>query len=622
MALQTLQGALSICRTLDRRNEQRMVLSNAAKRDGSAERPKLLLPIARFTLFTRYQLIQTTIHSLFFVSLIFGRRLRPHTANMLGSRSLLALVGLGVSVVADTNVVYVTDLSIFTVLAPCAQAAVSGVINYETVSDCPSAAAGLQSCICSKYAKSISSDISDSIDYTCGSTATDDQASAATVLSGYCNQDAITPFPSPSHIVSQYIVDLPAYHNLAPCAQSGVGGIVLGMTWDRCQEDASLLATCACKKNQNSEWASDQIASSVKYNCDGHTADVSSAQEIFAGYCGLVDGTTSFPETTDPPGHMTYHITALKEFKALASCAQTAVSYNVLHQTEDLCPSGPMALASCACLRSEMTASISSSITSDARYYCNSKADDISSALNVWDIYCSAAKGLTTPAGITESVSQSQETSSQTRTNGAQQTGKPGSGASGNNNTNGTTTMTETTMSNTAVIAGAVVGAVVGTAIIAVIAFLLYRRSKKAQQAAATPPAISDNGKPELDSTSIAPPPAGSPSPSMFKNRMENSSPISAVSSPYAPPPMPELHNQGPRTPELHGHEAVSPQTPHEANSQQLYEAPGQHRPQVVEAHGQPMSELQGMGWQSGPVPHAYEMDASDSRTHSTPHAR
>ncbi|KAI0466518.1 hypothetical protein F4859DRAFT_526616 [Xylaria cf. heliscus] len=527
---------------------------------------------------------------------------------MLGSRSLLALVGWGVSVAADANVVYVTDLSIFTVLAPCAQAAVSGVINYETVSACPSAATGLQSCICSKNAGA------------CGSTATDDQASAATVLSAYCNQDFITPFPSPSHIVSQYIVDLPAYHNLASCAQSGVGAVVLGMTWDRCQEDASLLATCACKKNQNSAWASDQIDSSVKFNCDGHTADVSSAQEIFAGYCGLVDGKTSFPETTDPPGHMTYHITALKEFKALASCAQTALSYNVLHQTEDLCPSGPMALASCACLRSEMTASISSSITSDVRYSCNSAADDISSALDVWDLYCSAAKGLTTPAGITESISNSQETSSpQTRTNGAQETGKSGSGAN-DNNTNNTTTTGENTMSNTAVIAGAVVGAVVGTALIAVVAFLIYRRSKKAQQAAALAPAISDNGKPELDSTAVAPPPTGSPSPSMMKNRMENSSPVSAASGPYAPP-MAELHNQAPRTPELHGQEAVSPQTPHEAYSQQLHEAPGQFRPQVAEAHGQPMSELQGMGWQSGPVPHAYEMDASNGRSHPAPHA-
>ncbi|KAI0545016.1 hypothetical protein F4679DRAFT_588945 [Xylaria curta] len=548
---------------------------------------------------------------------------------MLGSRSLLALVGWGVLVAADTNVVYVTDLSIFTVLAPCAQAAVSGNINYATVSDCPSAAAGLQSCLCTKNLKSISSAISSSIDYrcyvisiisrskikdTCGSTATDDQASAQTVLSGYCNQAAITPFPSPSHIVSQYIVDLPAYHNLAPCAQSGLAGIVLGMTYDRCQTDASLLATCACKKNQNSKWATDQIASSVKFYCDSHTADITSAQEIFAGYCGLVDGTSSFPATTNPPGDMTYYITALKEFKALASCAQTALSYNVLHQTDDHCPSGPMALASCACLRSEMTASISSSITSDVREGCNSAADAISSALGVWNIYCSAAKGLTTPAGITESVSNSP---AQTQTSGAQQTSK--SSSSSGVSTNGTMTDDKTmSSSNTAVIAGAVVGSVVGTSIIAIAAFLLYRRRKKAQSA----PIVPDNGKPELDSTSIAPPPVGSSSHSMTDNRMDNASPVSAVSGAYAHPPMPELHNQAPRTPELHGQEAVSPKTPHEAHSRHLYEAPGQSQPQVVEAHGQPRSELQGMGWQSGPVPHAYEMDANDGRHQPPPHAQ
>ncbi|KAI1164386.1 hypothetical protein F5B18DRAFT_615314 [Nemania serpens] len=523
---------------------------------------------------------------------------------MVGSRSLLALAALSVSVATAADVVYVTDLSIFTVLAPCAQAAVSGVINYETVSHCPSGASALQSCICTKNdggnSASISSLISSSLDYTCGSTATDDQASAATVLAGYCNQDKITPFAQPSHTVSQYIVDLPAYHNLAPCAQSGVAGAVLGMTWDLCQEDASLLATCACSKNKNSLYASSMIDSSIKFNCDGHTADAASAQAVFAGYCGLVDGTTSFPVTTDPPGHINYYITALEEFKSLASCAQTAVSYNVLHQTADLCPSGPKALASCACLRSEMTGSISSSITSDVRYYCSSNAADISSALDVWDLYCSAAKGLTTPAGITETVSQASSTSdSQTRSKGAQQTGKVGSGGN-NNDTN--VPVTETPMSNTAVIAGAVVGSVVVTALIALVAFLLYRRSKKAQ-AKAPEPTTSDDVKPELDSTPIVPRPSGSPSPSMMKDRMENTSPISAMSSPYAPPPMPELHNQGPRTPELPGQGAVSPRTPNEAYGQQIHEA-----------QGYPMSELQGMGWQSGPVPHAYEMDAGNSR--------
>ncbi|KAI0533423.1 hypothetical protein GGR58DRAFT_521577 [Xylaria digitata] len=564
-----------------------------------------------------------TLSTLSFSCRSFFGRCCDLTANMFESRSLLALIAWTVAVSAATEVVYVTDLSIFTVLISTGTLRTGSRIRSYRLRNSLALSLGSERLAIMYLLKKreFGDDIGVHFVLACGSTATDDQASASSVLSGYCNQAFITPFPEPSYTVSDYIVDLSAYHNLAPCAQSGVAAAVLGMTWDRCQEDASLLATCACEKNQNSAWASEQINSSVRFYCDSHTADVSSAQKIFSGYCGLVDGTTSFPETTDPPGNVDYYITALQEFKALAPCAQSAVSYNVLKHTSDLCPSGPKALASCACLRSEMTGTISSLITSDARYYCSSAADDISSALDVWNLYCSAAKDLTTPAGITETVSEA-TSSPQTRTSGAHQTTQPGSG-NGASDSNGTS---ETTMSNTAVIAGAVVGAVVGTALIAVIAFLLYRRKKKAQQAAAAAPTASDNVKPELDSTSIAPPPTGSPSPSMAKNRMDDISPVSAVSSPYAPPLMPELHNQPPPTPELHGREAVSPQSPqqtaHEAYSQQVYEAHGQPRTIISEAHGQPVSELHGMGWQSGPVPHAYEMDGSDTRNQPSPHAR
>lgn len=158
---------------------------------------------------------------------------------------------------------------------------------------------------------------------------------------------------------------------------------------------------------------------------------------------------------------------------------------------------------------------------------------------------------------------------------------------------------------STAVIAGAVVGAVVGTALIALVAFLLYRRRKKTQ-AAASASAVPDAGKPELDSTAVVAPTGGSPSPSITKNEMIGSSPVSALSSPYPAPSAAELHNQRPRTPELQSPDAPSPQTPHEAHSQQVYEAPGQLRP--------PVPGQQGMGWQSGPVPNAYEMDGTSAR--------
>ena len=93
-----------------------------------------------------------------------------------------------------------------------------------TYSVCPQAAIDLQSCVCSKGSipSSIQSAISRSVSYSCGSTATDDQASASRVYDAYCNQANITPFPKPTQAVSQYIMDFPEMAALAPCAASAV----------------------------------------------------------------------------------------------------------------------------------------------------------------------------------------------------------------------------------------------------------------------------------------------------------------------------------------------------------------------------------------------------------------
>ncbi|KAI0395477.1 hypothetical protein F5Y17DRAFT_423085 [Xylariaceae sp. FL0594] len=550
-------------------------------------------------------------------------------------RSLFALLG-GAASVAATSVVYVSDLQIFTVLAPCAQSAVFGIIDYQTVQGCPDSATGLQSCICSKNAgnnyATIGRSISDSISYTCGQTATEDQASASTVLSAYCNQNKIITFPSPSITVQDYVTDLPAFQNLAPCAASGVSQAVLQQTDDRCQADPSLLATCACDKGQNSEYVSSQISSSVKYYCSSHALDVASAQAVFQGYCGLAHGTTSFPDTTDPPGQMTYYITALDEYSALGACAKTAVSNNVLSQTRELCPPGPQALASCACLRSEMYGSISSSITSTIREYCSSAgSDEVRSAIGVLDLYCSAAKALTTIAHVTQSVSQptpspkphsggAQQTSSQA---GSAPTATPSStgpdGAETGAGAGSGDGSTQKATSNTAVIAGAVAGSVIGTGLIAAVAFLLYRRRKKAEANAANPPiALADEGKPELDSTSVAPGTAGSLSPSMQKLRMDDVSPVSAISGPNSPYGS-ELAAYPPRTTELPERNFHPSATHHEALSQQIYEAPGQHQAPPPSSGGQ--GNAGGMGWQSGPVPNAYEMDGGYTGP-KDPHAR
>ncbi|KAI1374422.1 hypothetical protein F4677DRAFT_167030 [Hypoxylon crocopeplum] len=581
---------------------------------------------------------------------------------MLQLRSLLAWAYLGASLATAQDIVYVTDLSIFTVLAPCAASAVSANVQAQTYENCPEAVTDLQSCVCTKNNNfaSISTAISKSVSYSCGSTASEDQASAASVFEAYCNQAEITPFPTPSNPVTQYITDFPAWQDLAPCAASGLSYIVQSMTYDLCPADPSLLATCVCDKNQNSLRASQGINTSVKYSCLSHTVDIESAQAVFAGYCGLVAGTSSFPSTSDPPGDMTYYVTALREYSSLAPCAQSGLSYAVLSQTYDLCPDGPQALASCACIKSGMSGYVSNEVTSDVKYSCDSTAtEDVSSALRVFDLYCSAAKGLTTPAGVTESVAETTGTGNtgnsgptETGVTGGHgttgTTGTSGSGAthlpgqSGGSSSGGTTTHS-TRKTNVGAIVGAVIGALAGLAAIGLSAFFLWRRRRQNQnQDRSAPPATgpeTDGGKPELDGTVLAPAPSASPRPSALKDeavtRVDNISPVSAQSSPnaselqgqgaYAPPPpipqMSELHNQNiySNTAELQGQNAYPPQmrspqsaySPQEAYGQPVYEAPGQHGPQVHEAQGQPRSELQGIGWQSGPVAQFHEMDGT-----------
>ncbi|KAI0378944.1 hypothetical protein F5Y04DRAFT_260694 [Hypomontagnella monticulosa] len=534
--------------------------------------------------------------------------------------SLLAWACLAASLVGAQEIVYVTDLSIFTVLAPCAASAVSANVQSQTYENCPEAVTDLQSCVCTKNNNfaSISTGISKSVSYSCGSTASEDQASAASVFAAYCNQASVTPFPTPSNPVSQYITDFPAWQDLAPCAASGLSYIVQSMTYDLCPAEPSLLATCVCNKNQNSLRASQGINTSVKYSCSSHTADIESAQAVFAGYCGLVKGTSSFPTTSNPPGEMTYYITALPEYSALAPCAQSAVSYAVLSQTYDLCPDGPMALASCACLKSGMPGLVSSIVSSDVKYSCDSTAtEDVSSAMQVFDLYCSAAKALATPAGITESVSQTAATE-KSESSGPKETGTSG-GSGGSKTSQGSAGSKEsdnagssgnavnaTSGPNTATIIGAVVGVVGGLAIIGLVAFFLWKRSRKNQ--AAPHPAVAEfSGKPELDGAVAAPSPAASPNPSAMKGsadtRVDNVSPVTAHSVP---------HN----TSELSGY-PLAPPSPQEAYGRPVvpvHEVPGQHYPDIHEAHGQPKAELQGMSWQSGPVAGYHEMDGGYRR--------
>ena len=109
--------------------------------------------------------------------------------------------------------------------APCVQSALYYNIQWQTGSNCPEDVNGLQACVCTKNNNlvSISDGISSSVSYSCGATATDDQASAATVLSAYCDQDNIPEFPTPANPVTAYITDIPEVENgLPPCAYNAL----------------------------------------------------------------------------------------------------------------------------------------------------------------------------------------------------------------------------------------------------------------------------------------------------------------------------------------------------------------------------------------------------------------
>lgn len=244
------------------------------------------------------------------------------------------------------------------------------------------------------------------VGYSCGTTATDDVASASAVFSAYCNQATTVAVPTPTAgAVSKYITDLPAFSDLGPCAGSALSYVVQYLTNAKCPTGASALESCACTKGQNSLAISESLSTYVSYSCgSSHSQDITSAQAVFAGYCGMGAGSSSFPTPSVLAGPVTYYITDLPMYSSLAKCAQSAVSYPILAQTRYDCPSGPKALVSCICAKDNNLDVASSSIKTSVGYNCGSTASaDITSAWAVLDYYCSAGKGLVTPAGVTAS---------------------------------------------------------------------------------------------------------------------------------------------------------------------------------------------------------------------------
>ena len=117
-------------------------------------------------------------------------------------------------------------------------------------------------------------------------------------------------------------------------------------------------------------------------------------------------GTTAFPSPSYLPGDVTYYITDLPQYSSLATCAQYAVSYPVMSfgNLDGDCPSAPLGFVSCACVKDQNSQALSSAIISQAKEECGTTANAaVSSALGVFDYYCSAGKGLVTPQGVTAS---------------------------------------------------------------------------------------------------------------------------------------------------------------------------------------------------------------------------
>jgi hypothetical protein len=322
--------------------------------------------------------------------------------------------------ITASEVVYVIDLPAYASLAPCAASAISYNFDALTESNCPEAVTALESCACTKDQNSaaVLRSIDSSVSYMCGGTATDDISSASVVFASYCNQDAAAQTTTASQTtaasgtasgaaasVSQYITELSAYSDLAPCAASGLSYVLDAQTEENCPPGASALASCACSKNQNSLDISRSIRSSVFYECGStHTEDATSAQAIFAGYCGLGAGSSVFPTVSFLPGAVTYYVTDLPQYTSLAPCAASAVSYVFDDATENYCPADSKALASCACVKDQNSIGISSAIAKSVDYYCGSTAsEDVTSAVGVFGYYCSAGNGLVTPTGVTAS---------------------------------------------------------------------------------------------------------------------------------------------------------------------------------------------------------------------------
>lgn len=303
---------------------------------------------------------------------------------------------------------------------------------------------------------------------------------------------------------------------------------------------------------------------------------------------------------------------------------------------------------------------VSSLLTSSVKYNCdNTATDELSSAMEVFEYYCSAAESKVV-ATVTDVAEETKGSSSEvvSRTsagssNPPSETAPPGNdnvgstgGGNGDPNQDGSDGGSSSSKGNDegglskgALIAIIVLAVVVGLGLIAGIAWFIRRkhmRAKAAAEAAASPPHNPEpyTGMPEL---------LGSDASESRVNIVKSVSPAVTDHHPYGKPEMggtqiaelppqqyrPELHGEGIQggyampygqpPQELPSPVAYTPQSPHQQYQQPQYQPHHQQYHQPMGDGGRPGEAIamtpispptpsyqQQNGWQSGPVD-AYE---------------
>ncbi|ROT36468.1 hypothetical protein SODALDRAFT_325798 [Sodiomyces alkalinus F11] len=475
---------------------------------------------------------------------------------------LLSLTISSAAVLAQ-NVPYITQLDIYSLLAPCAQSALSTV--GVMTSSCGSDASELQSCVCTdgNNSQAMAASIAFGVTFNCGATATEDRTSADIVFQAYCTPTRIFQLPTPSfNIVRQMITEVPQYSSLAQCVQGALTDAVSLMS-PYCPQIVSLYAPCMCTKNDNSRRISRQINRDAMFSCNAQE-DVSSAHQFFSAYCNMVSGITHLPTPSSPPGDMPSHIAALDQYSSLLPCAQSAVSVAFRRQTSSLCPQGPQALASCICLRETKHSVVSTSVRSAASELCGSVLGEgdpvrsaVRSAVAVFDFYCSAARG-----DVVATADSSPSRKIPTAENGASRTASSGTEPTGNGDGDDSDDGSAGSGPNIGVIVG---GAVGGVAVLLITVGLVWFIRRKQQANAATPAApaasVPDEPGPWDDKAELSIQGAISE----LHSETHTPMPPEVYGSQQAPPV--ELHGQG-RISELHP-ETQIPMPPEVYGSQQ-----------------------------------------------------